>query len=210
MSNIPVTKSHAKIGEFLSKVQEVKPPPSATVKWLKSIGYKSSYDDTLLHVLDAIGFRDEGKKPTFQWREYRNRQNAPKILAAGIRLGYKALFDVYDDANVQDDEVLKNILAPVMEANDEDVELAVETFKSLCSEADFHEPSTNGLGKPSSNWSNADNGQGRMSVRTEAIESSLPALHIDVQIHISADASEAQIDAIFDSMAKHLYGKTTD
>jgi hypothetical protein len=33
-----------------------------------------------------------------------------------------------------------------------------------------------------------------------------PALHIDIQIHISADASGEQIDQIFASMSKHLYG----
>lgn len=34
-----------------------------------------------------------------------------------------------------------------------------------------------------------------------------PTLHIDLQIHISPDASSTQIDSIFASMAKHLYGK---
>ena len=34
-----------------------------------------------------------------------------------------------------------------------------------------------------------------------------PTLHVDLQIHISADAGDAQIDSIFKSMAKHLYGK---
>lgn len=32
-----------------------------------------------------------------------------------------------------------------------------------------------------------------------------PSLHIDVQVHIPSDASLNQIDAIFASMAKHLY-----
>jgi len=32
-----------------------------------------------------------------------------------------------------------------------------------------------------------------------------PSLHIDIQIHISSDASTDQIDQIFASMAKHLY-----
>lgn len=32
-----------------------------------------------------------------------------------------------------------------------------------------------------------------------------PNLHIDIQIHISPDASPDQIDQIFESMAKHLY-----
>lgn len=34
-----------------------------------------------------------------------------------------------------------------------------------------------------------------------------PALHIDIQIHISADAKPEQIDQIFASMAKHLYNR---
>lgn len=33
-----------------------------------------------------------------------------------------------------------------------------------------------------------------------------PALHIDIQVHIDATASAEQIDFIFASMAKHLYG----
>lgn len=35
----------------------------------------------------------------------------------------------------------------------------------------------------------------------------LPGLHIDVQIHIDAEATSDQIDAVFASMAKHLYGR---
>jgi len=38
-------------------------------------------------------------------------------------------------------------------------------------------------------------------------ESGGPSLHIDLQIHISADAGREQIDAMFESMAKHLYGR---
>jgi len=36
-----------------------------------------------------------------------------------------------------------------------------------------------------------------------------PSIHIDIQIHISSDASAAQIDLIFASMAKHLYKSTS-
>ncbi len=39
---------------------------------------------------------------------------------------------------------------------------------------------------------------GKKSFRT-------PSVHIDIQVHISPDASSDQIDAIFASMARHLY-----
>ena len=34
-----------------------------------------------------------------------------------------------------------------------------------------------------------------------------PTVHLDIQIHIPADATPAQIDQIFSSMARHLYAK---
>lgn len=37
-----------------------------------------------------------------------------------------------------------------------------------------------------------------------SISKPVPSLHIDIQIHIAADSSNAQIDQIFSSMAKHL------
>lgn len=45
------------------------------------------------------------------------------------------------------------------------------------------------------------------SIRDEVSNDGTPSLHIDVQIHISADASAEQIDQVFASMAKHLYRK---
>lgn len=35
----------------------------------------------------------------------------------------------------------------------------------------------------------------------------MPGLHIDIQIHIDSSASADQIDAVFASMAKHIYGR---
>lgn len=34
-----------------------------------------------------------------------------------------------------------------------------------------------------------------------------PSVHIDIQVHISPDATAEQIDQVFESMAKHLYPK---
>ncbi|MCL5107374.1 MAG: DUF5343 domain-containing protein [Chloroflexi bacterium] len=50
-------------------------------------------------------------------------------------------------------------------------------------------------------------------VRNESMQSQplpMPAVHIDLQIHISAEASAEQIDRVFASMAKHLYGRSAE
>lgn len=41
----------------------------------------------------------------------------------------------------------------------------------------------------------------------ELPEASVPSMNINLQIHISAEASLEQIDQIFSSMGKHLYGR---
>lgn len=46
-----------------------------------------------------------------------------------------------------------------------------------------------------------------VSNETNNLSSSQPNLHIDLQIHISPESTPEQIEAIFSSMAKHLYGK---
>ena len=46
------------------------------------------------------------------------------------------------------------------------------------------------------------------SITPTVTASSNPSVHIDLQIHISPDASPDQIDSIFASMAKHLYGRS--
>lgn len=36
----------------------------------------------------------------------------------------------------------------------------------------------------------------------------LPTVHIDLQIHLSPEASSEQIDKVFESIARHLYGNS--
>lgn len=50
------------------------------------------------------------------------------------------------------------------------------------------------------------NSTSSVSTETSRLSSSQPNLHIDLQIHISPESTPEQIEAIFSSMAKHLYG----
>ena len=46
--------------------------------------------------------------------------------------------------------------------------------------------------------------------RKDTPRPNLPELHIDIQIHIDSTASPEQIDQIFASMARHLYGRESN
>jgi hypothetical protein len=86
----------------------------------------------------------------------------------------------------------------------------VQTFKTLVDEADFAQDdsasanvlSTGPLHTPAASPSMAP----MLPAHNSGSSPPHPAVHIDIQIHISPESSSEQIDKIFESMAKHLYG----
>ncbi|MDW8213783.1 MAG: DUF5343 domain-containing protein [Roseiflexaceae bacterium] len=52
-----------------------------------------------------------------------------------------------------------------------------------------------------------DNMPVSVPMNNETGSQSMPSLHIDIQIHISPEATPEQIDSIFKSMAKHIYNR---
>lgn len=62
------------------------------------------------------------------------------------------------------------------------------------------------VSKPTPSENNQNNNTPSVSAEKGCMSSGQPNLHIDLQIHISPESTPEQIEAIFSSMAKHLYG----
>jgi hypothetical protein len=81
----------------------------------------------------------------------------------------------------------------------------------LCELADFESENTNTTPNTeenlhiSSSALHAPVAEELPSRPTQASNKVSPSVHIDVQIHISPEATADQIDQIFSSMSKHLY-----
>lgn len=206
MGDFTYTTVPGKIKPLLDKIRHVGIPPKATVQWLKTIGYTSSNDASLLGVLKAVGLVDSSGIPTSTWSAYRGGHHK-RALGDAIRRGYAELFAVYPDAWQRTNTELEHVFSTSSTAGKQVIQKTVGTFKALCDCAEFgaadhqpapvvhtgpmHVPVTNGAPPPP---------------RIAGPEGMSPSVHIDIQIHISAEASSDQIDQIFKSMAKHLYG----
>lgn len=206
MGDFTYTTVPGKIKPFLEKVRQVGKPPKATVQWLKTVGYTSSNDASLLGVLKAVNLVDNSGVPTSVWLSYRGA-NHKKVLGEAIRIGYAELFAVYDDAWQRDNSDLEHVFSTSSSAGKQVIAKTVATFKALCECAEFgalenqlspvvhtgpmHSPVSNLHPQPA---------------HTVVSNGPNPSVHIDIQIHISPEASTDQIDQIFKSMAKHLYG----
>src|ERR1017187_4020323 len=117
MGDFTYTTVPGKIKPLLDKLRQVAIPPKASVVWLKSIGFRSSNDASLLGVLKTVGLVDASGVPTALWSSYRGA-NHQKILGEAIRGGYAELFAVYSDAWQRTNAALKNVSArgPVRES----------------------------------------------------------------------------------------------
>ncbi len=203
MADYPYTTVTGKIKPLLTKIREVGVPPKATVKWLKTVGFKSSNDASLLTVLKFIGFVDASGTPSEAWKKYRGAHHR-QVLAASIREGYSDLFNVYPDANARNASDIEHVISTTSNAGKQVITKTVRTFQNLCAEADFTAagevapPSPPAAGETPTT-------PGTGSMPPGPAGSGSPSLHIDIQVHISPDSSPEQIDKIFESMAKHLY-----
>lgn len=206
MGDFTYTTVPGKIKPLLEKLRQVGVPPKATVQWLKTIGFTSSNDMSLLGVLKTVGLVDTSAVPTGIWSSYRGVHHK-KVLGEAIRAGYAELFAVYPDAWQRDNSDLEHVFSTSSSAGKQVIAKTVGTFKALCECAEFgaidqqptpvvqtgpmHTPVSQQLTNPT---------------RAGAGNTPTPSIHIDIPIHISLEASTDQIDQIFKSMSKHLYG----
>jgi len=203
MAEYPYVNTTDKFREFMIRLQGVGVPLIINKKYLQSLGYKSSNHQRFPVVLKAIGLLDSENKPTGALSKWKDRASGPTELGRLIRETYLPLFQIHPSAHEVDKESLRNFFASSSGLGDQAVGAMIDTFKVLCGLATFGDSSAAPVvmtGEATESPVRSLNGQ---EVQTRA---SVPALHIDIQIHIDSTASAEQIDQVFASMARHLYG----
>ncbi|KQP48161.1 hypothetical protein ASF31_02130 [Brevundimonas sp. Leaf280] len=203
MADYTYTTVPGKIKPLLQKIQTVGVPPVVTQKWLKSIGFTSSNDGSLIGVLKQINLIDQSGVPTDRWNQYRGPKHR-EVLGTAIKDGYADLYSIYPDAHQRTRQELESVFVTSTKGGKEVVGKLASTFRQLADEAAFGDaPPVTQAASVSAPALHAPVTNAPAPTPT----SGNPSLHIDVQIHISADSGPEQIDQIFASMAKHLYGK---
>ncbi|AWM05403.2 DUF5343 domain-containing protein [Bradyrhizobium symbiodeficiens] len=207
MAIYPYTPVTGKLKGLLQKVRTTGIPPKLTTAHLKTLGFTSSNDPSMINVLKFIGLVDSSTIPTPLWSEYRG-QNHRAVLGKAIKQGYSDLFALYPDANTQSAAVLTHVFSTSSTGGEQVIRQTVQTFKSLVEEADFLPADANDLNVLSTGPLHTPAAPSMAPVSPSANGRSPPhpAVHIDIQIHISPESSAEQIDKIFESMEKHLYG----
>jgi len=204
MADFVYTTVPGKIKMLLAKIRQVGIPPKATVQWLKTLGFSSSNDSSLLGVLKFVGLIDSNGVPATAWSGYRGA-HYKSVLGDAVRRGYNELFSVYPDADRRSQTELDHVFSTNSTAGKQVIAKTIATFKALADEAEFSV-----AGEEANRLASASSAHlpvpAALKQSKQSVPGALPNLHIDVQVHISPEASPDQIDQIFASMAKHLYG----
>jgi len=190
-----------RIPELLTKVRQAGVPPKASLEWLKSLGFKSSNDRSLIPVLRQIGFVDVSNVPTPAWKQYRGSDHKA-VLGRAVRQGYSWLYDTYPDAHERSLVDVAHVFSTRTDAGKQAIDKMVSTFKNLVSLAEFDESSSGHQAEKPEATQSPDKSQ---STPTTPRATRPPVtVNVNVQLTLPETTDEAVFAAFFKAMRTYL------
>jgi len=191
----------SKLKSFLPKIQDTGVPPKLTIKHLKGMGFKSTNDVALISAMKALGFVSPSGEPTEIWKFYRNKSQAPAVLARAIKQHYAELYQMYPDAHLKDTEALRNFFSTHTTVSGGTLNFMIGTFKTLAGLANFdasiaEPPSQTSVTSPEA-----------INTKTQTIRTSKSGLvvNVNIQLTLPDGSTPDTFEAFFKAMRKHLF-----
>lgn len=200
-----------RIPGLLTKIRETGVPPKATNDWLRSVGFTSSNDRSLLRVLRQIGFINAAGEPEPAWREYRGADHR-RVLGRALVLGYDMLYATYPDAHNRSSTELGHIISTKTNSGKQAVDKTVTSFKNLAKEADFDSVPTDTLDNGHDDDAEGSDdrtdlgdevGRGAKVVNRTLAKGGV-TINVNVQLTIPETTDEKVFEAFFHAMRTHL------
>ncbi|MEO6225326.1 MAG: DUF5343 domain-containing protein [Sphingomicrobium sp.] len=202
---------------ILDAIQQAKAPERFTVRFLQSLEFKASSDRLVIGVLKALGFLDDQGKPTSRYFAYLDKDQAKAVMAEGIRLAYKDLFDVNINAQKLSKAELANKLKTLTQGQygEAVIDKMSTTFTSLAKLADFEAARpqrTEGEEEESDELDDSgdevipeeSDRSGERIRKARLPRLNVNGLHYNIQIILPESRDPAVYDALFRSLREHL------
>ena len=173
-----------------------------------------NYVKTLLTLSSDSGLLDEENKPTALANDWRLDNKYKEVCSSIIKNVYPTeLLDLFPDSNVDRASARNWFMSQGVGqgAADKMVALFMLLKSGEIKDKNIATPKKSGkavskIAKPQAPSKSKEDSEPSDPVVKPQPHGNRPNLHIDLQIHISPESTPEQIEAIFASMAKHLYG----
>ena len=216
-ADLPYMPSVVNVGNILEKIRGAGTPPKFTHDFLKAtLGFTSSNDRSMIKVLRALGFIAVDSTPTQRYNDFKGDQGA-KVLAAGLREGWSALFMSDRKVNEKSVSQIQAIVKSITGAGDAVATKTASTFKALSNKADWTGVAVGATPPPASGEGNVGNDQnhgegagngsgfsGGDSRGDDVLGNGLLRLHHDVHLHLPPSSEVAVYRAIFQALKAEL------
>lgn len=209
--DLPYLMSPKRFPELLAKLQTAAVPERVTFEFLKKLAFASSNDRAFPTLLKRLGFLDANGQPTSRYRAYRQKAQAKRVLAEGIREVYADLFALHTDAHALDREAIKGLVSRVTGREQRYVDLITTTFEMLCENADFTaevdavKPPTHKQEADKRDDKKRDERKPEKADHEHSDRGVRPiAFSYNIQIHLPATTEIAVYNAIFKSLKENL------
>lgn len=195
MNDYPYMMSNNKIQPIISKIQQAARPAKFTLDFLRTLGFTSTNDRAFIPLAKKLGFLMEDGTPTPLYDQLKDSTLTAKVLATQIRVLYADLFAINTELQRAPENEIKGAISRVTGKDEEGVVRIYNTFKALCSIADFsenisHSPAPEKVEEPA---------PAAIPLSTKKNE-----FHYNIQIHLPATTDISVYNAIFKSLKDNL------
>ncbi|MEM6332109.1 MAG: DUF5343 domain-containing protein [Planctomycetota bacterium] len=192
--------------QALALIPEKPRPPKLSIDVLKSWGIKNNNASTILRVMRDVGLLNGSNEPTPEYTEFMTPTSGPLVLGRLIRSRYPQFFEAHHEPHRESADSLRSLFNIHSGGEEKTIQLQMQTFKALCDHATFD----GGGSAKSGSGSNAtlepvsarDSAGG-----AELVRGSGPVIHIDLHIHLPENKSRRDYEAMFEDIARCIYGR---
>lgn len=197
MTDYPYMISNNKIAPIISKIQQAARPPKFTIEVLRSLGFTSTNDRAFIPLAKKLGFLADDGTPTVLYDQLKDKTTTKTVLAAQIRSLYSELFAINVEIHKASETEIKGAISRVSGKDEDGVNRIYNTFKALCSNADFS-------GNVNTEETSKEEPAEKVAPSIPALPLSVPQFHYNIQIHLPATTDISVYNAIFKSLKDNL------
>lgn len=200
---------------IMQKIVEGTAPTKFTAAHLKSIGFKSSNDLSVLGLLKDLGFLTADGVPTKRYHDYRDKSRSKLVMADAIREAYEDLFHINEKPTSADRTAIEGKFKSVHNATERVATEQARTFFSLLKLSDLDTKAKKVPAAPEADAvvthdenshdakKAADNHKDKSSKETKGI-GGIAGLRYNIEIHLPPTKDVEVYNAIFKSLKEHL------
>ncbi len=206
-------QSNKNLPGVLRKIQEGAPPQRFTVEHLKSLGFTSSNDTTIVRLLKDLGFLSENGEPTDIYHAYRDSSKSEKVLGRVLLDKYGDLFHINENLSESHRKAVEGKFKATLGLSDDLAGRAASTFFTLLKISDIAGARSDGkvlstideMRPDSKSSKQMDNDTNDEEQRLNDRSQKNPVnLRYNIEIHLPASPDITVYNAIFKALKEHL------